>query len=311
MAQPAATNWMHPAASVAEAKSQLDARGFCVLGKLLSDAQLAEMRERITHQARYEREIGAAGLDDAQLAGENQYIYAIINKGRVFLDLFEHELIHALIGHILGEDYLLSASDAVIAAPGMSEMPLHSDQWWLPAASAPPAPHIRAGSVKRFGLAVALDSRAANRPIAPPVVGNVMWAITNFTAENGGTRFVPGSHLAGISPDPTVPHRIPTVAMAVKAGHAVVFDGRLWHSTGANRTTEPRYGILTTYCGPQFRQMENYPLITRQEVLDRVSPRLHAILGFKVWQGYGKLDRPDRSTICRDDARVESYDGEG
>jgi ectoine hydroxylase-related dioxygenase (phytanoyl-CoA dioxygenase family) len=311
MMQPATTNWMQPAASVAEAKRQLDAQGFCVLEKLLSDAQIAEMRERISRQAQYEREIGAAGLDDAQLTSENQYIYAIINKGRVFLDLFEHELIHALMAHILGEDYLLSASDAVIAAPGMSEMPLHSDQWWLPTASAPTVPHIRAGSVKRFGLAASLDSRAASHPIAPPVVGNVMWAITDFTAENGGTRFVPGSHLAGISPDPTVPHRIPTVAVAVKAGHAVVFDGRLWHSTGANRTAEPRYGILTTYCGPQFRQMENYPMITRPEVLERISLRLRAILGFKVWQGYGKLDRPDRATISRDDSRVDSYDGEG
>jgi ectoine hydroxylase-related dioxygenase (phytanoyl-CoA dioxygenase family) len=95
------------------------------------------------------------------------------------------------------------------------------------------------------------------------------------------------------------------------AGQATVFDGRLWHGTGANRTAEPRYGVLTTYCGPQFRQMENYPLMLRQNVLDRASPRLRAILGFKVWQGYGKLDRSDVTTISHHDPIVASYDEAG
>ncbi len=301
---------MSPAKTAGEAKQTLDRWGFCALGKLLSDAQLAEMRERIARQAKYERDIGAAGIDDAQLVSENQYIYAILNKGRVFLDLFENDLVHELMSHLLGEEYLLSASDAVIAAPGMTVMPLHSDQWWLPGASAPTAPHVRAGSVRRFGLATTTDASPATHPIAPPAVGNVMWAITDFEAANGGTRLVPGSHLTGVNPDPAVPHRIETTPIEVKAGHAVVFDGRLWHSTGANATAEPRYGILTTYCGPQFRQMENYPLVTRPEVLARVSPRLRAILGFKVWQGYGKLDRPDLPFISRGDVPVAAYDGD-
>ena len=113
------TALMKPATNLRHAMRQLDDRGFCVLNKLLSDTQLAEMRLRITQQAQYETEIGAAGMDDAQLSSQNQYIYAILNKGRVFLDLFENDLIHKLIEHLLGEDYLLSASDAVIAAPGV------------------------------------------------------------------------------------------------------------------------------------------------------------------------------------------------
>jgi hypothetical protein len=95
-------DWMRPASSPAEAKCQLDKNGFCVLGRLLNDGQIAEMRERIGCQARYEKERGVAGLDDAQLSSQNQYIYAILNKGRVFLDLFEMDLIHELIAHLLG-----------------------------------------------------------------------------------------------------------------------------------------------------------------------------------------------------------------
>src|SRR5262249_43945074 len=122
-------DWMLPAASSSEAKRQLDDNGFCVLGRLLSDGQVTKMRDRIVRQARIERERGVAGIDDAQLTTQNQYIYAIINKGRVFLDLFEMDLIHELVAHLLGGEYLLSASDAVIAAPGVTDMPLHTDQW--------------------------------------------------------------------------------------------------------------------------------------------------------------------------------------
>jgi ectoine hydroxylase-related dioxygenase (phytanoyl-CoA dioxygenase family) len=190
-------------------------------------------------------------------------------------------------------------------------MPLHTDQWWLPPLSHPNAARASAGSIKRFGLQISVDARPADRDIAPPAVGNVMWAVTDFTRHNGGTRIVPGSHLTGVNPDPTVPHRVTTIALEVRAGQAVVFDGRLWHSTGANRTQEPRYGILTTYCGPQFRQMENYPLMVREQVLERASARLRAILGFKVWQGYGKLDRPNVVSISQGDSTIDAYDRMG
>jgi len=304
------TDWMKPARDVAEARRHLDERGYCMLDKLLSDAQVSTLRERVFCQAAYEREIGAEGQDDAQIESYNQYIYALINKGRIFQDLLEFEIIHTLIGHVLGEEYLLSANDAVIVKPGSREMPLHSDQWWLPDASAPPASHIRPGSIKRFDKPSSLDGSVATVPVLPPAVCNVMWAVTDFTAENGATRIVPGSHLASTSPDPAVPHRIPTIPVLGKAGQAMIFDGRLWHATGANKTSEARCGVLTTYCGPQFRQMENYPLITRDEVIARLSPRLKEILGFKVWQGYGKRDRPDVAVISRQDPLIGAFDGD-
>jgi len=135
------------------------------------------------------------------------------------------------------------------------------------------------------------------------VVCSIMWMISPFSDENGGTRLVPGTHLSGAFPDPAIPHPVATVAACAEAGTALVFDGRLWHSTGANRTDQPRMGIITTYCGPQFRPMENYTIAVKDEVLARRgSPLLRQLLGFKVWQGYGKMDNPtdvyvDRSRL--------------
>lgn len=92
----------------------------------------------------------------------------------------------------------------------------------------------------------------------PPCGCNVIWLLTDFTEENGGTRLLPSSHLLPDGPDSSVPYKVPTIAGTGKAGSIVFFDGRLWHGTGQNLTDEPRTRLLTFYVGPQFRQNENF-----------------------------------------------------
>ena len=43
-----------------------------------------------------------------------------------------HPLVDDLVGHILGEDFILSTHSANIAKPGGVRMGLHTDQWWMP-----------------------------------------------------------------------------------------------------------------------------------------------------------------------------------
>ena len=128
--------------------------------------------------------------------------------------------------------------------------------------------------------------------IAPPVVANVMWMLNDFTPENGGTKIVPGSHLKGRRPNKEADREVPAVAAVAAAGTAMVFDGRLWHGTGANVSDDPRVGVLTTFCGPQFRQQENYTIGTAPQVLEEASPELLALLGFKIWNAYGRIGNP-------------------
>ncbi len=62
--------------------------------------------------------------------------------------------------------------------------------------------------------------------------------------ENGATRLVPGSHLW-----PELPEHKPeveSIAATGAAGTMLMFDRRLWHGTGANRTTRKRQTISVT-----------------------------------------------------------------
>jgi ectoine hydroxylase-related dioxygenase (phytanoyl-CoA dioxygenase family) len=216
----------------------------------------------------------------------------LLNKGEPFIDLVTREPGLGLVAALLGEDYLISCVDAQIQHPGSGQMPLHTDQWWMPPPVTPGEPHAAAGD-RRRGRGKGRDPSPAKRPISTAMVANVMWMVSDFTAENGATQLVPGSHLTGEEPDPSVPHPMKTVGAHGPAGTAFAFDGRLWHGAGANRTDQPRYGITTNFCAPQCRQLENYTRGMRPEVLASLAPSIRERLGFKAWSSYGHTGDPE------------------
>jgi ectoine hydroxylase-related dioxygenase (phytanoyl-CoA dioxygenase family) len=254
------------------------------------------MQERLARQAAAEE---ARGLhDQAQGAASSQYVYMLINKGEIFLDLVQNAAVLEVVESLLGPDFLLSATDGIVCKPGGSLMPLHTDQWWMPAPTPRNAPQTKVGALRRFKFDA--DKGGPAKPISAAAVCTVMWMVSDFSEANGGTRLVPGSHLSGEQPDPAVPHRVDSIAGSGKAGTVLIFDGRLWHATGANTTDAPRLGVVTAYCGPQFRPMENYTLGARPEIVKGASKRLLGLLGFKVWDGYGKIDDPGEEFISRE-----------
>jgi ectoine hydroxylase-related dioxygenase (phytanoyl-CoA dioxygenase family) len=117
-----------------------------------------------------------------------------------------------------------------------------------------------------------------------------MWMLDDFTEEVGATRVVPGSHKVGHGPDYS--NGVPdSIAAEAPAGTALVFDGRLWHGTGANTTVDRRrYGILTYYCRPYVRQQQNFFLNLDPAVLAEATPTLRRLLGYESYAGLGAVN---------------------
>lgn len=128
--------------------------------------------------------------------------------------------------------------------------------------------------------------------IAPPVVVNVMWMLNDFTEANGATRLVPRSHLAGKRPDKEKDKDVVSIPAEGIAGTAMLFDGRIWHGTGTNVSDEQRLGVLTTFVAPQFRTQVNFTMATAPEVLAEADDDLLALMGFKIWNAYGRMESP-------------------
>ena len=239
------------------AKADLDQDGYCLIEGALPAERVATLRAKLVELAGAEI---ADGTDYVYDNGANQRVWTLLNKGEMFEELAQDPLILGLMGHMLGPDLLLSNIDANIAGPGGTPMFVHADQSFVP----PPWPPY-------------------------PLVANVMWMIDDFTPENGATRIVPGSHRKGEGPDwSNLPETAPICG---PAGTAFVFEGRLWHQTGANTTaSEHRHGILAYYCRPFIRQQENWFVSLKPEVLDRATPTLRRLLGWNHYLSLGMID---------------------
>ena len=276
-------------------RQQLDEFGYCIIDHALNTDTLQKLQSRLIEQAKCERSLHNH-KNPANIDSVNQWVGMLLNKGDVFMELIEHELCMSLMEYLLGKDYLVSCVDAQIQHPGAKDMPLHTDQWWMPGPIDPETISVPPSNYHR-GENGSQQWRKPEHPITNLAEANVMWFVTDFTKENGATRIVPRSHISGNQPDPSVPHKVPTIAATGRAGTAIAFDGRIWHSGAANNTRQSRYGITTACCGPQFRTIENYTRGMRPEVFQRCSPKTLARLGFKPRSGYGHTGNPDEQIV--------------
>ena len=106
----------------------------------------------------------------------------------------------------------------------------------------------------------------------------VMWALNDFTLENGATRVVPGSHRFIRSWH--LPDLSNWEAAVMPAGSALFYMGSTWHGGGANNSNEPRLGLINTYSLGWLRQESNQYLETPPEVAAQFGARLRALLGY-------------------------------
>ena len=288
-----------PTRELRRLESDIDEFGFCFVDAALTPSQVAKVHERLAEQAEAERAQGhhklTGSVQDPE--GQNQWISVVINKGSVFQHTLFHPTVSSVLAHVLGPAYRLSEYSAHLTRPGASLLPLHTDQWWMPQPALPHEPYTRTGAITRKNAATGRLG-GSGLPIHPACAVNAMWMISDFTEENGATRLIPRSHLSGAQPKPTVPHPVASVPALGRAGNVVMWDARTWHAAGANRSSGPRYGIVNLYCAPQFRSLDNFTLGLRPEVLDRASPELRALLGFKPWPGYGRTGSR-RETFAR------------
>lgn len=138
----------------------------------------------------------------------------LLNQSAAFDPIWLHPSLLEIAGHFFEERFKLSSLLARTVRPGASAQALHAD--------------------------LARDSSDA------PLLGFILM-VDSFRAENGSTRFVPGSHrwphvASAQLPDPLAEHAEETLACG-DAGTMIVFDGAVWHSHTANLTQAPRRSI--------------------------------------------------------------------
>jgi ectoine hydroxylase-related dioxygenase (phytanoyl-CoA dioxygenase family) len=179
-----------------------------------------------------------------------QRVYALFAKTRSFDETAIDPLVLEVAEGVLGENFLLSAPTGIRIGPGEAAQALHRDDNVYPL----PRPH-------------------------PELVLNSMWALDDFTEENGATRVVAGSHRRPdlVPSEPTV-----TVCAAMPAGSVLFWLGSVVHGGGSNLTARPRLGVLLEYCAGWLRPQENHLLAVPRQIVPRLPERLRELLGYNV-----------------------------
>ena len=231
-----------------EEKDQLDHEGFLPLGGILTPEQVDCLRDRVYELLQAEGD--QAGIEVHQEAG-TQRLSDLVNKGAVFDICFTHPRVLAGMAHVLTADFKLSSLNYRAALPGQGHQALHAD-WREP---------VTAGEFR---------------------VCNSIWLLDDFTAENGPTRVVPGSHLRGRLPkdelpDPAAAHPNERMLLA-PAGTVVIFNSHLWHAGTLNRTAAQRRALHSYFCRRTERQQLDQQRYARAETRARLSPAARYLL---------------------------------
>lgn len=229
------------------ALARLEADGYVVL----PDAVDADVLARIRGELDLHLASAPFGRNDFE-GYWTQRLYALFAKAPSTAALVAHPAVLALVDHYLAQPCLLSANIAINVHPGETAQGLHPDDGYC-GVLRPRQP---------FGL-------------------SAIWAIDDFTATNGATEVLPGSHRFGNGPAPAADDpRIRSIEM--RAGSVLVFLGTTYHRGGANRSDGIRLAITPQYCAPWMRQIENMSLAIPAAVAAALPERVQELLGYSI-----------------------------
>ncbi len=108
---------------------------------------------------------------------------------------------------------------------------------------------------------------------------NTMWALTDFTEENGATRVVPGSVSWPTDRRATDEE---TIQAVMTAGSVLLYSGSVIHGGGENLSDSDRTGVNITYCLGWLRTEENQYLSCPPYVAKELDPELQELLGYTM-----------------------------
>lgn len=223
---------------------RLASDGYVILHDLLTPAECADIRRAVQPLL---DETGRNSFEGVK----TRRAYSVMAKTRAVDRLVDHPRVLALLDRLLDPNYLLSQLQVIDIGAGESAQLEHFDDAMYPIPR--PRPALSAATV---------------------------WAIDEFTADNGATVVLPGSHRWDALRRPAgADERRPAV---MPAGSCVFFLGTLWHGGGANTTDRNRLAVTAQYCQPWLRTQEAFALSTPPDVARMLGPDLRRMLGYSI-----------------------------
>jgi ectoine hydroxylase-related dioxygenase (phytanoyl-CoA dioxygenase family) len=270
-------NHLPPTATPDEVAAALRADGYVIVDNLVS----GEVMDRVAAELDPYVDLTPVGRDDF-VGRLTRRTGSLIARSEASRGLIAHPLALATAAEMLKKAtaYQLHLTQVISVFPGETNQPLHRDELAWDFFPFPPDYDVQC---------------------------NTIWAMTDFTAENGATRVVPGSHLKPGKQDYT---DADTIQAEMSRGSVFFYTGKVYHGAAANKTDQIRQGINLTYAVGWVRQEENQYLSTPIEVAKTLDDDFLKLMGYQMGglaMGYIR-DFEDPMVAVRDNLPRQQYD---
>lgn len=239
---------------------QLEAHGYAIVEGALD---LGFCDEIVVEIERLEAGFEPSLKGNAFVGYKTVRYFDLLNQGEVWQRVASHPSLLPVLRGVLGADMLLSTMGTAVIAPDERPQPIHRDDALYDIAM----PHRN-------------------------LVCNTMWALTDFTEENGATRIVPDTHRLLEPADPRKAY--PSIPAVMPKGSVCFVLGTCYHGGGANRSERRRWALTINYCAGAVRQQENLMLATTRERARSFSEELQGLIGYRMSaRNVGHVDARD------------------
>jgi ectoine hydroxylase-related dioxygenase (phytanoyl-CoA dioxygenase family) len=222
--------------------------GVVVIDNLISAAEMDSVAEEL----RPWTDATAFGPDDFS-GRRTKRTGGLVARSQKCRDLVMNPTVLAACAKFLSHatSYQLHLTQVIAIGPGEPAQPIHRDQWAYDFFTFPKGYEVQC---------------------------NTLWAMTDFTEENGATRVIPGSNHF----DDKLKFELKDSEPAeMKKGSVLLYSGSLYHGGGANQSNATRAGINITYNLSWLRQEENQYLATPIEIAKTLPVELLRLMGYR------------------------------
>ncbi len=241
--------------------------GYAILGGVLEAARLARLSDELTPHID-----AAAPAGTAFLGSRTRRVVNLLPRSGAVQQLAIHPAVLAITDRVLlpyCARYQLGYTGVMHLEPGEGAQHLHRDGRCYPIANP-----------------------------GPPLILATMWALTDFAADNGATRVVPGSHRWD---DARQPKPDEVICTEMPAGSVLLYTSGVLHGGGANQSRSARTGIALHYALGWLRQVENHYLTCPPERARRLPETLQRLIGYDYGGPFlGLVDGGDPHQLLED-----------
>lgn len=237
---------------VATILEEVAENGFSIVPGILDVEKLRRVRKAFAVATEEMEKRGLVMFDPRLDPNEhNIRVNNLPDMDPVFMELLRDPTALAVARALLGENAIVSNFTANMTTPGSASMNIHSDQ-----ALCSPAPWRDTWLI------------------------NVIWCLDDVKAENGGTLYIPGSHRFRDRQDVPANFESKLQVVEAPAGAAIVLEGRVWHTSGINTTSDEKRALLfALYTRDFLRSQVNWEVLLSDETKQRLDDNDRALLG--------------------------------